>query len=664
MTTLIKKTKRGNVMKIVKENYLRDDISCGFDCKHDCANLNDSPVKSAGKGHILIPDFEILSTLQDLLLKLPNLVVLQTFLNVVKTNSNYFRFRKFINDSEGVVFLNEHHKQTYSRKTWGETVKERDIRVVKKTLQFYQTHLSENQVYFITEDQAYADINISRTPAQYIKEFYPQLEDLLVSNDFQDFSYAEHYTKLQLSAGLKGGKIYQGIMNISAHNYLEGSVTIKTTETFGSQKSTSGNEQTITIFGRETLNRAVNGDLVAIEVLPKSEWISSVSAIVEEEVQENPTAEVVEAVEKDKIAAIPTGKVVGILKRNWRPFCGTIDVSSVQQMTSTTANQSVFFWSLDKKIPKIRIKTRQAHQLVGKRIIVSIDSWDQNSKYPSGHYVRTVGEVGDKQTETEVLLLEHDVPFAEFSPLVLSSLPEEGTQWVVTDKDLKDRKDFRGWDVCSIDPPGCTDIDDALHAKLLDNGNYEVGVHIADVSHFVKPGTAMDDEAQRRGTTVYLVDKRIDMLPGLLGTNLCSLRSDVDRLAFSCIWEITPEGEILSCYQTKSIIRSKNSFTYDEAQKRLDDTTLRDPISLGIKALNMIAKKLRKKRMAAGALTLASPEVRFTLENGESQDPVDVGINFVNDHRTERAKGYKRSCRRIHVASKYLCRQKDLCNFS
>jgi exosome complex exonuclease DIS3/RRP44 len=295
-------------------------------------------------------------------------------------------------------------------------------------------------------------------------------------------------------------------------------------------------------------------------------------------------------------------------------------------MTSTTANQSVFFWSLDKKIPKIRIKTRQARKLIGKRIIVSIDSWEKHSKYPSGHYVRTVGEVGDKQTETEVLLLEHDVPFAEFSPLVLSSLPEEGTQWIVTEKDLKDRKDFRDWDVCSIDPPGCTDIDDALHAKLLDNGNYEVGVHIADVSHFVKPGTAMDDEAQRRGTTVYLVDRRIDMLPGLLGTNLCSLRSNVDRLAFSCIWEITPDGDILSCYQTKSIIRSKNSFTYDEAQKRLDDTTLTDPISKGIKALNMIAKILRKRRMAAGALTLASPEVRFTLENGESQDPVDVGM--------------------------------------
>jgi exosome complex exonuclease DIS3/RRP44 len=125
---------------------------------------------------------------------------------------------------------------------------------------------------------------------------------------------------------------------------------------------------------------------------------------------------------------------------------------------------------------------------------------------------------------------------------------------------------------------GCTDIDDALHARKLSNGNYEVGVHIADVSHFVKPENAMDLEAQRRGTTVYLVDKRIDMLPSLLGTSkfivevdLCSLRSNVDRLSFSCIWEITPNAEIIKCDYSKSIIRSRYSFTYDEAQARLDD---------------------------------------------------------------------------------------------
>jgi exosome complex exonuclease DIS3/RRP44 len=120
------------------------------------------------------------------------------------------------------------------------------------------------------------------------------------------------------------------------------------------------------------------------------------------------------------------------------------------------------------------------------------------------------------------------------------------------------------------------------------------------------------------------------MLPSLLGTNLCSLRSNVDRLSFSCIWEITPDAKILSANFTKSVIRSKASLTYDEAQARLDDPKATDAVSLGIKTLNMLAKKLRKKRMEAGALTLASPEVRFRMEN-DSQDPVDVEMKELKD---------------------------------
>ncbi|XP_075927495.1 exosome complex exonuclease RRP44-like [Petromyzon marinus] len=126
-------------------------------------------------------------------------------------------------------------------------------------------------------------------------------------------------------------------------------------------------------------------------------------------------------------------------------------------------------------------------------------------------------------------------------------------------KDQAGREDLRALSICSVDPPGCTDIDDALHCKPLDNGNTEVGVHIADVSYFIRPGNALDEEASLRGTTVYLCEKRIDMVPELLSSNLCSLRSNVDRLAFSCIWEMTPKAEIVSTRFTKSIINSKAS---------------------------------------------------------------------------------------------------------
>jgi exosome complex exonuclease DIS3/RRP44 len=206
------------------------------------------------------------------------------------------------------------------------------------------------------------------------------------------------------------------------------------------------------------LNRGVDGDIVAVKILPQSEWKSSVSAIIEEDI-----AEYSEETDDVKSELVATGIIVGIIKRNWRPYCGTIDASSVQSTSTITAIQSVFFWSMDKKIPKIRIRTRQAQNLIGKRIIVSIDSWDKSSKYPSGHYVRTLGEVGDKVTETEVLLLEHDVPFVPFSPLVNSFLPEEGENWVVKEEHLYNRTDFRHLDVCSIDPPGILHVHCRLH---------------------------------------------------------------------------------------------------------------------------------------------------------------------------------------------------------
>lgn len=249
-----------------------------------------------------------------------------------------------------------------------------------------------------------------------------------------------------------------------------------------------------------------------------------------------------------------------------------------------------------------------------------------------GHFVKTLGASGDKETETEVILLEHNVPYQEFSKAVLSDLPEEGDKWVVREHHVKNenRRDFRDLNVCSIDPPGCTDIDDALHVRFLPNGNYEVGVHIADVTYFVKPGTYIDKEAASRGTSVYLVDKRIDMLPALLGTNLCSLRSNVERLAFSCVWELNENAEIVNVDFCKSIIKSKFSFTYDEAQSRIDDERMQDDVTKGIRLLNKFAKILRQRRLEAGALTLTSPELRFNLQN-DSQDPVDVEMKELKE---------------------------------
>jgi exosome complex exonuclease DIS3/RRP44 len=437
--------------------------------------------------------------------------------------------------------------------------------------------------------------------------------------------------------GVKAGTMHQGIFNVSPYNYLEGSVHVPAFD------------KALLVLGRENSNRAVSGDVVVVEVLPKDQWKAPSSKIIEEETlnkNDNADVEDGEAVitERERRALQeevkrvqgqsiegrpqPTARVVGIIKRNWRQYVGHVDKDSVKSTSKQSrSQQTVFLVPMDKRIPKIRVRTRQAGELLGKRVLVTIDSWDRDSRYPVGHFVRSLGELESKGAETEALLLEFDVQYRPFPKTVLDCLPAEGHDWKVpeslADPGWNDRKDLRDLLICSIDPPGCVDIDDALHARPLPNGNFEVGVHIADVSHFVKSNNAMDKEASMRGTTVYLVDKRIDMLPMLLGTDLCSLKPYVERYAFSVLWEITPDADIVSSNFTKSVIRSREAFSYEQAQIRIDDKSQQDDLIKGMRTLLMLSKKLRQKRMDAGALNLASPEVKVQTES-ETSDPVDV----------------------------------------
>jgi exosome complex exonuclease DIS3/RRP44 len=199
-----------------------------------------------------------------------------------------------------------------------------------------------------------------------------------------------------------------------------------------------------------------------------------------------------------------------------------------------------------------------------------------------------------------------------------------------SEDEIARRLDLRGIPVCSIDPPGCKDIDDALSCEVLVNGNFRVGVHIADVTHFVLPGTPIDLEAAERCTTVYLVEKRTDMLPALLTADLCSLREKVDRLCFSVIWEMTPTGEIVDTNFHKAIINSRASLTYAAAQARIEDESDHSDLTESIRRLNFLAKKIRQARMDRGALELASQEVRFELDS-ETQDPTEVAVYVTKD---------------------------------
>ncbi|KAF9431723.1 exosome catalytic subunit dis3 [Entomortierella beljakovae] len=662
----VKKTKSGKVLKIVKEHYLRDDIWCSVEgckvCEQTETVLSATPNinKLFQLPHFILPDTNIFMNQIDAMEhpQITNVIVLQTVLEEVKHLSPpiYKRVRDMISNREKhfYVFSNEHHRETFIEKLKDESPNDRNDRAIRVSTKWYGNHIKDLKpkvsVVLMTDDvanrtKAEADGLLAISVKRYIEgldntELLDMMSEAKELDDGQQVLYEEHLSPAHLSNGIKSGKYYQGKLGISSHNYLEGSIFTKI----------DGVENTILIVGRENLNRGVDGDIIAVELLPKSEWRRTPTGVVvdeeeEKEEEESLKAELKAATENkdtemtDASKAIdeskldtpqPCGKVVGIIRRGWRQYCGFIDRKTVYSTAGSSAPINVMFYAMETKIPKIKFRTRQAHALLGQRIIVGIDSWPRTSKFPIGHFIRPLGEAGDKSTETEVLLLEHDVPFHEFSKQVLSYLPVEGENWVVKPEHFAGREDFRSLNVCSIDPPGCTDIDDALHVVPLPNGNYQVGVHIADVTHFVKPGNPMDQEAANRGTTVYLVDKRIDMLPALLGTNLCSLRSNVERLSFSCIWELNENAEIVNVRFTKSVIASKASFTYEEAQNRIDDERMQDDITKGIRILNMLAKKLKRKRLDMGALTLASPEVRFSLEH-DTQDPVDVEMKELKE---------------------------------
>ncbi|KAK2526992.1 Dis3 [Columba guinea] len=646
----LKRTRAGAVVKVVREHYLREDIPCG------AAGCGRCPPRPAGPGlglearpsgaasslcpgpHYLLPDTNLLlhqiDILEDPVIK--NVIVLQTVLQEVRNRSApvYKRIRDVIQNPEKhfYSFTNEHHRETYIEQEQGESSNDRNDRAIRVAVKWYNEHLKKIedeekiQVIFLTNDRANKEKALEEgitayTCEEYIKSLVanPDLVDRLacVSDEGKEIEsgkiiFPEHIPLSKLQQGIKSGIYVQGTYRASRDNYLEATVWVH---------GDAEENKEIIIQGLKHLNRAVHEDIVAVELLAKDEWVAPSSVVLQDDGQNEDDIENEEekenilktSVSKDMLR--PTGRVVGIIKRNWRPFCGMLSKSQIKEA------RRHLFTPADRRIPRIRIETRQADTLEGQRIIVAIDGWPRNSRYPNGHFVKNLGSAGDKETETEVLLLEHDVPHQPFSQSVLSFLPQ--MPWSITEQDMKYREDLRHLCVCSVDPPGCTDIDDALHCREVENGNIEVGVHIADVSHFIRPGNALDEESAKRGTTVYLCEKRIDMVPELLSSNLCSLRSNVDRLAFSCIWEMNHKAEILKTRFTKSIINSKASLTYAEAQMRIDSATMNDDITISLRGLNKLAKILKKRRIDNGALVLSSPEVRFHMDS-ETHDPIDL----------------------------------------
>jgi ribonuclease R len=256
----------------------------------------------------------------------------------------------------------------------------------------------------------------------------------------------------------------------------------------------------------------------------------------------------------------------------------------------------------------------------GQKVMVSIDRFDNRKASPEGRVLRVIGDGEDPDVRVLALAMSMDVK-ADFPEPVLKearAIPDR-----IAGDALRGRLDLRHKRIFTIDPDDAKDFDDAIHLDRLDNGDYELGVHIADVSHYVEEGTALDEEAYARATSVYLVDRTVPMLPEKLSNKVCSLRPEEDKLAFSCIMTVSPQGDVKDYQIRETVIHSKRRLTYDEAQTFIQGGYPDDPVAPDVVQANRLARTLTKKRMREGSVDFDLPEVKVVLdEKGVPQEVV------------------------------------------
>lgn len=307
----------------------------------------------------------------------------------------------------------------------------------------------------------------------------------------------------------------------------------------------------------------------------------------------------------------PSGEIVEVVERSKNQFVGSIEISK---------NFSFF-----------RADSRKMHTDIfvdvdflngaedGDKVVVELTDWPERANSPFGKVVRVLGKPGDHSTEIHAILAEYDLPY-EFPSEVNDE--SEAIPEAITNKEIEARRDMRDTLTFTIDPADAKDFDDALSLKKLENGRYEVGVHIADVAFYVHEGTLLDKEAYQRGTSVYLVDRVVPMLPERLSNFLCSLRPHEDKLAFSVVFEMDENAKIYSTWFGRTVIHSDHRFAYEDAQSCIE--TGEGPLAEEVNLLNSIAIKLRKGRMHSGAIAFDRLEMKFNVD--ENGNPLGVYV--------------------------------------
>ncbi|KAF9547021.1 hypothetical protein EC957_009025 [Mortierella hygrophila] len=439
-------------------------------------------------------------------------------------------------------------------------------------------------------------------------------------------------------------KYVQGVLRINKRNRSDAYVTVDSLP-----------EGDVYICGSKDRNRALEGDVVGIELIDFEDMPQQKLEGGKEKKKYKRSEDVEEAGEADVEDIKPKycGRVVSIVERSLvQMFSGTLTLQRPSGSTKKNERRRqddddhkgqpriVWFKPTDKRVPLIAIPIDQAPadfvdnhaSYAHKLFIATIKRWPLSSLHPFGHLERELGDIGNIEIETEALLADNNITTSAFGEKVEKCLPE--LPWSIPDKEQGARRDLRQSCTFTIDPATAKDLDDAVSCVRLEDGTFEVGVHIADVSHFIKVGSALDREAKSRATTVYLVQKAIPMLPNVLSEDLCSLIANVDRLTFSVFWRMSEAGDILETTFAKTLIRSCAQLSYDDAQRVITTGALdpkvqvfdhpRATVEDNIKTFFKLSQILRQRRFDNGALSVNSIKLAFETDN--MQNPLDAAV--------------------------------------
>ncbi len=377
--------------------------------------------------------------------------------------------------------------------------------------------------------------------------------------------------------------------------------------------------------GKYILNLKIEGTLTGL-----IDFNQSGNAYVKVEGLENDvfihSKNVKDALQGDKVLIVTyhykgkklEGSVLEVLERNREEFVGTFEYINHKDFGFVVCDKKII--NNDIFIPKAKMNGAEN----GQKVLVKMLDWKPDSKNPEGEIIKILGAPGEHETEIHSILAEYGLPYT-FPEEIEKEADEINRN--IEEEEVNKRRDMRKILTFTIDPKDAKDFDDALSIQKLPNGNWEVGVHIADVSHYVTPGTSLDQEAYDRGTSVYLVDRVVPMLPEVLSNDVCSLRPNEDKYTFSAIFELNDQSEVQNQWFGRTVIHSDRRFTYEEAQERIENGV--GDLSEEILVLDRLAKILREKRIKAGAITFDRSEVRFNLN--EKSEPIGVYFKMSKD---------------------------------